>query len=214
LGFLAAAVFAGTLKLRRQLFLVPYVLMSGSFVATYLIWSRTSIEDLLLDNLLWGVAAAAFIGALLVKNVLSQASSPRQRGPGFVADVMWSGVVYGTIDSLLLSVLPVMATKEALAGLDLGSDLATDIVVGVSALGASVFVTVAYHAGYPEFRNRSMRFPAMGITLSTVGYLLASNPIASIGSHAAMHVAAVVRGPDKTIQLPPHYDAGASRGHR
>lgn len=38
----------------------------------------------------------------------------------------------------------------------------------------------------------------------TAAYLLARSPIAAVGGHVVMHVAAVLHGIDTTIQLPPH----------
>jgi hypothetical protein len=39
----------------------------------------------------------------------------------------------------------------------------------------------------------------------TLAFLLSGNPLGALISHPAMHVAAVLRGPETTIQLPPHY---------
>jgi hypothetical protein len=39
----------------------------------------------------------------------------------------------------------------------------------------------------------------------SLSMLVTGNPIAAVGSHVAMHTAAVLHGPATTIQLPPHY---------
>ena len=70
---------------------------------------------------------------------------------------------------------------------------------------ASLLVTVAYHLGYPEFRGSEVVGPVIGNGVCSLAYLLATNPIAAVLSHIAMHVAAVLHGPETTIQLPPHY---------
>jgi hypothetical protein len=58
--------------------------------------------------------------------------------------------------------------------------------------------------GYKEFRNKSVGLVLVGNTLITLAYLLSTNPLGAILSHTAMHVAAVIQGPETTIQLPPH----------
>ena len=85
-------------------------------------------------------------------------------------------------------------------------DLTTQFVVGLVALGASIFVTLAYHARYPEFRGGRVKWEAIGIGMGTIGYLLTGNPIAPVASHEAMHAVAVYHGPEGTVHLPPHYD--------
>jgi hypothetical protein len=74
-------------------------------------------------------------------------------------------------------------------------------------LFASLLVTLAYHLGYFEFRNKSVGLVLVGNTLITLAFLLSGNPFGSIISHTAMHVAAVLQGPETTIQLPPHYQS-------
>lgn len=39
-------------------------------------------------------------------------------------------------------------------------------------------------------------------------FLLSGNPFGSLISHTVMHLAAVLQGPETTIQLPPHYQVG------
>jgi hypothetical protein len=109
------------------------------------------------------------------------------------------------MDALLLTVLPVFATWQAFTLLNWTSNLPGKILVGAIALLASVFVTTAYHAGYPEYRGAGMVGPVIGNTATTLGYLLTNNPLAAIFSHIAMHIAGVLHGPASVIQLPPHY---------
>jgi len=120
-------------------------------------------------------------------------------------DLLWSGVAYGSMDALLLTVLAILATWQAFTLLNWTSNLLGKILVGAIALLASVLVTTAYHFGYPEYRSAGMIGPVIGNTSMTLGYLLTNNPLAAIFSHIAMHVAAVLHGPASVIQLPPHY---------
>jgi hypothetical protein len=118
-------------------------------------------------------------------------------------DLVWSGVIYGLMDALLLSILPVLATWRAFTLLNWTVNWPGKILVGALAVFASLLVTVAYHLGYPEYRSAGVFGPAFGNTAMTFGYLITNNPLAAILSHIAMHIAGVLHGPASVIQLPP-----------
>jgi len=142
------------------------------------------------------------VGAFLVANVLGQNAAPRQDGARLVWDVIWLGGVYGLVDALLLTVLPVAATW--------GCGRWTmrwpgRIAVGTMAVAASLAVTAAYHLGYPELQGPERTAPLSGNAMMSVGYVLTTNPITAVVSHIAMHIAAVPHGAEGAVQLPPHY---------
>jgi hypothetical protein len=197
-GFAVAALFGGALRLPRRWYLLPYVLAVGGFLGAYALNTGLNVPGLLLRNPVWGVVGGVLVGAFLVRNVLSQPAS--EGGSGL--DVLWAGLVYGVFDALLLSVMP---TAAMWAAFGMGSGPLARIGVGALALIASVYVTAAYHLGYPEFRGRSVWLAVMGNAIITLGLLLTGSPLAAILSHTAMHVAAVLHGPETAIQLPPHY---------
>ncbi len=134
----------------------------------------------------------------MVANVLSQPSSPAPGGLALVFAVLRDGVVYGLVDSLLLTVVPVASARLAFSR---GYPWAT---AGVG-LAASIMVTSAYHLGFAEFRGAALVGPIVGNAVLTLAFLVSSNPWSAILGHVAMHVAAVLHGIDSTIQLPPHY---------
>ena len=205
LGFLITAVFAGVLHLSRALFLVPYLSMGGLFVYGFFRWSRINLRELFLHHFKWGILAAPLCGVFQVMNVLSQPVSPRAVGLDLAADLLWSGVLYGLLDALLLSVLPVLAVWRAISALGWTASWPGKIGVGLLALLASLFVTLAYHAGYPEYRGPSLGQPAIGNGILSLAYLLSNNPLSAVLAHIAMHVAGVLQGPANIVQLPPHY---------
>lgn len=205
LGFAISMVFAGVLRLPRNLYLIPYIGIAGLFFYAYVRWSQLSVTELVRHNWVWGLVGAIVFAMFTVRNVLSQPVSPRSSGLGLVFDVLWSGVAYGLMDALLLTVLPVFATWQAFTLLNWTSSLPGKILVGAIALLASIFVTTAYHFGYPEYRGAGMVGPVIGNTAMTLGYLITNNPLAAIFSHIAMHIAGVLHGPASVIQLPPHY---------
>lgn len=205
LGFGLSMTFAGILRLPRNLFLIPYIGIAGLFFYAYLRWSGFSVSELIRHNWIWGIVAAIAIAAFTVKNVLSQPVSPRSGGLALLFDLLWSGVAYGTMDALLLTVVPVLAIWQAFTLLNWTASLPGKILVGVIALFASILVTGVYHLGYPEYRGTGLMGPVIGNSTFTLGYLLTNNPLAAIVSHVSMHIAAVLHGPASVIQLPPHY---------
>jgi hypothetical protein len=205
LGLGVAAIFSGWLRLPRDLFLLIYVTISGTFLYAYFRWSSISIHEALLKRWAWGVLGAVASGALVVANVLSQPSSPTPQGPALAWALLWWGVIYGIVDALLLSILPVMATWEACSLWGWTRTVPGRIAAGTLALLASLVVTAAYHFGYPEFRGPMLQGPLIGNAVLTLAYLLTGSPLAPIGGHVAMHIAAVLHGPGSAIQLPPHY---------
>jgi len=127
------------------------------------------------------------------------------KGLPFYVDIIWFGIAYGIIDGLLLNVMPVVIVLNIFSEYYFFGNLSGQILIGVIALVASLLVTLFYHLGYPEFRNKSVLFVLLGNTIITLTFILSGNPLAAVLTHMIMHVAAVFRGPETTIQLPPHY---------
>ena len=205
LAFAVSLLFAGVLRLPRNVYLIPYIAFSSLFLYSFAKWSGLAIGDLIRHHWVWGLAGALLLAAFTIKNILSQPASPRSEGFSLAFDLFWSGVMYGLIDALLLSVLPVLATWQAFTLLNWTANWPGKILVGALAILASLFVTVAYHLGYPEYRGTGLFGPSIGNTAMTLGYLLTNNPLAAILSHISMHIAGVLHGPASVVQLPPHY---------
>jgi hypothetical protein len=210
-GFALSAVFAGGLRLPRNIFLIPYIVIAGLFFYSFMHWSELSLDELIRHNWVWGLIGAAALAAFTVRNVLAQPPSPRAKGFSLAFDLLWSGVFYGLTDALLLSVLPVLAAWQAFSFLNWTVNWYGRILAAGFAVLASIFVTAAYHLGFPEYRGKGMAGPVIGNTTMTLGYLLTSNPLAAILSHVAMHIAAVLHGPASVTQLPPHYAEPVSK---
>ena len=167
----------------------------------------TEASDLIRQNWAWGLAAAVLIGAFTVRNVLSQPGSTHAKGLALAADIAWLGVVYGALDALFLSVMPVLASYQAFTALGWTQTLPGKVLAGILALIVSLLVTATYHLGYPEYRAAGgIKGPSIGNGVISIGYILTNNPISAVFSHIAMHIAGVLHGPATVMQLPPHYD--------
>jgi hypothetical protein len=206
LGFIVAAVFAGWLKLQRNVYLLFYIPLVATLFIAFVISNDLNIKEMILHNWTWGILGAVLSGGFVVKNVLSQPSSERQKGFALVSDILWPGLTYGLIDALLLSILPILAVKLAFnntAFLDSWQGKIGFILLG---LLASFFATTAYHLGYPEFRGKKVIWPNIGNGVLSLAFLLTMNPFAAILPHMTMHVVAMLHGPKTTGQVPPHYE--------
>ena len=204
LGFSISALFSSWLKLPRRVFLIPYVVLTAAFLFWFFRANEIDLVALLAENWMWGVVAGLIVGAFLVNNVRSQPASRQSTGGDLALDIAWLGLAYGITDALFLNVMPVLAVRAGFSQAGWADSWLGAIGVGILALFASLWVTLTYHVGYAEFRDRSVKLVLVGNALITLAYLLSTNPIGAILSHAVMHIAATIQGPETTIQLPPH----------
>ncbi|MEZ4679034.1 MAG: hypothetical protein R2932_32945 [Caldilineaceae bacterium] len=205
LGWACTALFAGLMHWSRPFFLIPYVLLTGGFMLVWLRWSDLNWRSHLIQHWGWGLLGTLVVGVFVVQNVLRQPHTPMPQGINLAIDLLWLGLLYGLVDGLFLTVLPVAATWQAFTLLGWTARWSGRIGAGVMALLASLLVTATYHWGYPEFQGAALFGPLVGVGMMSVAYLLSRSPLAPILSHIAMHVAAVLFGLSTAIQLPPHY---------
>jgi hypothetical protein len=212
IGFAISAFFAGRVKLSRHRFLIPYVSITGIFLFSFVILNDIDIGSIFAKYWTWGILAGGLLSIYLIKTVKAQLASRQSYGAELVVDMAWAGLVYGMVDALFLNIMPVIAVWIGTAQFAWATTLAGKIGVGLIALIASLLVTLTYHLGYPEFRNKRVVMVLLGNSLITLAFLLGGNPLGSLISHTAMHLAAVLQGPETTIQLPPHYQVGYKPG--
>jgi hypothetical protein len=203
LGFIVPAVFAGLLRLPRELYLLPYVLLIGALLYGNALWSVIDFGKSLLRHWPWGIAAGALAGFFGSRTVLMQPASPAPGGLELLSSLAWLGVVYGVVDALFLSVLPLSTVWFGLSGL--GWTRRWPGRVAVSALAASLLLIGVYHLGYPEFRGLQVLLVVAGVGVQSLLTLITGSPIAVVVGHVAMHITAVLYGFSSVSQLPPHY---------
>lgn len=205
LGFAVPAVFAGLLHLPRNIYLVPYVVLIGALLYSYLRWSNINIGESVRYHWIWGIFGAILAGFFGSRTVLIQPSSPPPQGLELGFSLLWLGVVYGAIDALFLSVLPLSATWQAFTALGWTKRWPGRIAAGALALVASLLIIAVYHLGYPEFRGSQVIVVVVGVGIQSLLTLLTGSPIVVILGHIAMHITAVLYGLNSVSQLPPHY---------
>lgn len=204
IGFASAATFSSWLHWGRSAFVGAYAGVTLLFLTVYVM--KTAVHPLVQLRRRWvaGVVFGLLGGALLAYGVQGQVPSSRPMGMALIGALVWLGLVYGVLDALLLSVIPVLSVYGSRRAGVLGSGRPR-VWWGAVALLASLAVTAAYHLGFAEFRGPSLVQPLIGNGIVTMAYLLAGNPLAPLLAHVIMHVAAVLHGMATTVQLPPHY---------
>jgi hypothetical protein len=203
-GFASAAVFSSWLGWERDRFVLAHVSVTLLFLTLYSV--SNGLHPVVQLRRRWpaGAIVGLAAGAVLAYGVQQQPASARPEGTALVAALLWLGLVYGAVDALLLTVVPVMSVYGSRQADTLRGAAARIRWAGLSLL-ASLAVTAAYHLGFAEFRGPSLVQPLIGNGVVTLAYLLAGNPLAPIIAHVIMHVAAVLHGMSTTVQLPPHY---------
>jgi hypothetical protein len=205
-SFLVAWVLTSLLGVRRTPYIGTLALLTGGLSWGYLTWSDTTLASFATNHWGWGLAGAAVAGALLARLSRHQPSGPRPRGRRLTATLAWEGVVYGSTEGLLLSVLPVLVTWQAFAAHGWTSGIGRSLVAGTAAILASLAVIVIHHLGYRGFHNRAALAPVMvGCGLLSLAYLLTASPLAAVGGHILLHTALNVRG----TEMPPYATKGA-----
>jgi hypothetical protein len=201
-GFLASFVFTDWLRLPATASQLVYVILVVGFLSLYVQRTAPPVRAILRRRLGPGLALGVLGGLTLAWRVWADPPSTGPTGIWFVWDLVWRGVVYGTIDGLLLSAFPWLVTWRALGG----ETAAVPLRVGLSllALGCGLGVTSAYHLGYPDFRGPKLAQATLGNAIATLPTLLAATPVASPLAHAILHVVAVVHDPQSDLFLPPH----------
>jgi hypothetical protein len=205
-GFTVAAVFAGWLKLKRNVYLLFYIPLIAVLFIAFIVFYNLNIREILLHNWAWGLLGALVAGGFVIKNVFSQPASESQKGFALLIDILWPGFIYGLADALLLSVIPILAVKSGFTGTLWSDSWPGKIGFIVTGLLASLIATTVYHYGYPEFRGKKVIWPNIGNGVLSLAYLLTMNPLAAILPHIAMHIAAMIHGRETTGQVPPHYN--------
>jgi len=204
LGFVITFIFSKLAKLSRNIFLIPYIVLISIFLYAFFTVNNIKIFELIVHNWIFGMIAAIIISIILVKNVRQQPASQNKKGIKFIWEIIWAGLIYGIIDGMFLSVMPVIAVSIAVSGSEWVSSIIGKIIIGIIGLLASIIVSISYHIGYIEFQGSRLKFAMIGPGLITLAYIIPNNPLGSIISHPVMHIAAVLQGPETTVQLPPH----------
>ena len=209
LSFAIPFVGSDTLSLPLPIYYLCYFVLVLSFLGIYV--RSTGVDLRALVRRRWAISLllGLLAGAFVVARVLSGAGTPGPQGARYAFELVWRGVLYGTVDALLLTVFPCLVSLALLGGNIAGSARKLGYFAG--SLVLILAITSAYHLGFEQFRRDGIAAPVIGNTMIAVPMLLTTNPIGSVLAHASMHVAAATHAYETPTFLPPQVGADGRR---
>jgi hypothetical protein len=204
LGLACSAIFSGLLHWNRTGFVLAYGVLVTAFLIAYFRLNGIRLLTQIRRRWVSGAVVGTLAGLVLARNVSGQPGSAPPSGAELAGALVWFGLVYGSVDALLLNIVPVLSLYGMRPRDELGQ-LRRRLYWGLVAVAGSLLITALYHLGFTEFRGPALVQPLVGNTIITGAYLLAGNPLAALIAHVLMHIAAVIHGMHTTVQLPPHY---------
>jgi len=205
LAFLIPFLFADLLGVPRDGYYAIYVVAVLAFGALWLHATGQDPVAMLRRNLRWGLALGLVAVAATAGLVFMNGATGRPGGLPFAGAILWRGVVYGAVDGVLLSVIPILGVFAACSGRPLRERSRRAVAgIGALALAVSLGFTAIYHVGYPDFRGSKVTKPLGGDVVWSLPTLLTLSPVGAPIAHAGMHVTAVVHAYHTDLFLPPH----------
>jgi hypothetical protein len=203
LFFLVPLIGADIAGLQPDLYYLLYFTVAVAWFATFVALHAAELRDLWTHNLGLSLAVGAVAGVAVGATVLNQDGN----GWRFAFEILWRGVVYGTVDALTLFVFPAAVAYLLMRGNREGAR--RKLGFAGLALALSLVVTTSYHLGYPEYRDGDLRSPEIGAIMANVPTMVTGNPVGAVLTHTTAHVTAVVhqREGGPTHMLPPQETA-------
>ena len=202
IGFSVPFVFTSLLDLNNDLYYAIYFSIASGFLALYSAETHLDLRALFGRQWKWSVGLGLAATAFLVWSVLSrETTTPHPGEPYFAFSIAWRGLVYGTVDALLLSAFP-MAVAFAVFNRKLDSVI-RKLGYGALSMALVLTITAAYHLGYQQFRDDGLAAPETGNTVISLPAVLTTNPLGSLIAHAGMHITADIHAYETDTYLPP-----------
>ena len=138
-----------------------------ALVATYVRVERVDVVAIFGRRWRWSLGLGVVVAAFLVFNVFNtEDATSRPHGAYFVFELLWRGVGYGVIDTLLLTIFPCFVAHKLLHGRVDG--LKGKLRFTALTLPLVLIVTATYHWGYPQYRQDGLSRPETGNVLISV----------------------------------------------
>lgn len=203
LFFLVPLVGTDWLELQPDLYYLGYFTVAVAFFATFVARHASALRPLWTEHLWQSLLIGALAGAALAIGIFNQAATPHPDGWRFGFQILWRGLIYGSVDALTLYVFPAAVAYLLLRGNRQG--LRRKAAFAGLALVLSLVVTTTYHLGYSEYRGDTIKYPEIGALVANVPTALTGNPLGAVLTHGTMHVSAVIHQNEGGAQhmLPP-----------
>ena len=183
IAFAVPLIGASLLGLHHDLYLLVYFTVIGTFLASFVAHTDLDWRGWLRTRMWWSLAVGAAVAVAMVRNVMNQASMAHPSGIFYWFEILWRGLLYGTVDALVLFVSRRRSPTFLLRDADRRRRLR---FAGLTLL-LSMGITATYHLGYPQFRGTDLAQPMIGAAIATMPTALTGNPLGAIVVHDAFH---------------------------
>lgn len=200
-AFLVTWVVTGLLHVKRMPYIAILALLAVGLTAGYLVWSGTTMSDLLSSGWGWGIFAGVVAAAVVTPGVRRLPAGTRHV-PGRAAGMfVWEAGVYGVAEALLLATLPVLAVWQGAVAAGWTETTWRTVGSGALAMAGAFLVILVHHLGYDEFRRSKEKLGGAlaGCGVQAFAFLVTGCALAPVIAHIVLHVQLIRRG----IELPP-----------
>lgn len=201
-AFLVPYLGVSVLDLQHDLFYLAYFAVTIPLIGSYARIEQVDVAAVFRARRRWSLGLGVLVAVFLVFNVLrTEDATERPSGAYFLFELLWRGVAYGVVDTLLLSVFPCFVAYRLLHG-HVGG-LKGRLRFTALALPLVIVVTAAYHLGYPQYRDDGIGRPETGNVLISIPAFATANPAGSFVAHVSQHVTAVTHAYESDVFNPP-----------
>ena len=201
-AFLVPYLGVSVLDLQHDVFYLVYFAVTIALVAAYVRVERVEVAEIFRRRWRWSLGLGVVLAVFLVFNVFNTSdATARPHGAYFVFELLWRGVGYGVIDTLLLTIFPCFVAYKLLHGHVAG--LKGRLRFTALMLPLVIIITATYHLGYPQYRQDGLSRPETGNVLISIPTFATVNPVGSVVAHVSQHIAAVTHAYESRIFNPP-----------
>lgn len=201
-AFLVPYLGVSVFDLHHDLLYLVYFAVAIGVVAMYVRVEQVDVAAIFRGRWRWSLGLGVVLAVFLVFNVFNtEDATARPHGAYFLFELLWRGVGYGLIDTLLLTIFPCFVAYKLLHGRVDG--LKGKLRFTALTLPLVLVITASYHWGYPQYREDGLSRPETGNVLISIPAFATANPVGSVAAHVSQHVAAVTHAYESRIFNPP-----------
>ena len=201
-AFLVPYLGVSVLDLQHDVFYLAYFAVTIALVAAYARVERVHVREIFRRRWRWSLGVGVILAAFLVLNVFNTSdATARPDGAYFAFELLWRGVGYGMVDTLLLTIFPCFVAYQLVHGNVEGWRGKARLTAVM--LPLVLVLTATYHLGYPQYRDDGLGRPETGNVLISIPTFATANPVGSVVAHVSQHVTAVTHAYESRIFNPP-----------
>jgi hypothetical protein len=200
-AFVIPYLGVSVLGMQHDLFYLAYFAVTLVLLWSYVRVEHVDVAEIFRRRWQWSLGIGVVLAGALIFNVFNTEDATTRHGFYFVFELLWRGVGYGLIDTLLLTVFPCLVAYQLLQGRVGG--LKGKLRLTALMLPLVIIITATYHLGYPQYRQDGISRPETGNVLISIPTFATANPVGSIVAHVSQHIAAVTHAYESRIFNPP-----------